>query len=315
MKQHLHIRWNAKTDQTFVLNLDEDFSPFKNTENLFFLKHKFITFYGGEPHLQIDTDVAISCPCIGDLIITQRYNTIEDFMKIILANDAARRAGFKNIKLILPYFPAARQDRVCNEGEPLTIKIFADMINSCGFDQVFILTPHSEVTAALINNVEVMDELEFVEAAMPIACPKQKDSIVNVVCPDAGAGKRVAKIASFLSKQFPNNTINLIRCEKVRDVRDGSLKEFHVQAEDLGSYPTIIFDDIVSMGGTFIGLGEILKQKKCGKLMLFTSHADCLEGLDKMVNYFDHVFVTDSKKSWGNYEWLSHKLTCFEIKL
>lgn len=315
MKQHLHIRWSPKADQTFVLNLDSEFDPFKIRENLFFLKHKSMTFYGGEPHLQIDTDALVSENSVGDLIITQRYNKIEDLVKIVLANDAARRSGFKNIKLILPYFPAARQDRVCNEGEPLTIKIFADMINSCGFDRVFILTPHSEVTPALLNNVVVLDELEYVAEALQIACPNRNDSTINVVCPDAGAGKRVGKIASHLSKNFPQNTVNLIRCEKVRDVRDGSLKEFHVQADDLGGYPTIIFDDIVSMGGTFIGLGEVLKQKNCGKLMLFTAHADCLEGLDKMVNYFDHVFVTDSKKSWGKYQWLNDKLTCFEIKL
>jgi len=312
MKQHLYIRWTPKTDQTFVLNLDAGFNPFSSSENLFFLKHKSMTFYGGEPHFQIEMDTLSSAGILENLIITQRYNSVADLMNIILANDAARRAGFKNIKLILPYFPAARQDRVCNEGEPLTVKIFADMINSCGFDQVFILTPHSEVTPALLNNVEVLDELSYVEEAVRISRPNAKDSVINVVCPDAGAGKRVGKIASYLSQKFPYNTVNLIRCEKVRDVRDGSLKEFHVQADDLGGHPTIIFDDIVSMGGTFIGLGEVLKQKNCGKLMLFTAHADCIEGLNKMVDYFDHVFVTNSKKNWNK---LNDKINCFEIKL
>jgi ribose-phosphate pyrophosphokinase len=315
MKQHLHIRWTPKTDKTFVLNLDNEFSPFKDDENLFFLDLKRLTFYGGEPHLQIDVDAIGEENVSGDLIITQRYNTIQDFMDIILAVDAARRIGFKSIQLILPYFPAARQDRVCNKGEPLTVKVFADMINSCGFDRVFILTPHSEVTPALLDNVVVLDELEFVEAAMPIACPRHSDSTINVVCPDAGAGKRVGKIAQYLATKYPQNTINLIRCEKVRDVRDGSLKEFHVQADDLGGYPTIIFDDIVSLGGTFIGLGEVLKQKNCGKLMLFTSHADCIEGLEKMKNYFDHVFVTNSRKNWSNYGTMLDKITTFEIKL
>jgi ribose-phosphate pyrophosphokinase len=310
MKQHLHVRWTAKTDQTFVLNLDEQFSPFRNTENLFFLSHKSLTFYGGEPHLQINVDNVQEAVYGSDLIITQRYTCINDLMKIILAADAARNLGFKNIKLILPYFPAARQDRVCNEGEPLTVKVFADMINSCGFEQVIILTPHSEVAPALINNVVVLDELEFVEAAVQIACPHRDDTTINVVCPDAGAGKRVGKIAQYLATKFPNNKINLIRCEKVRDVRDGSLKEFHVQADDLGGYPTIIFDDIVSMGGTFIGLGEVLKQKNCGKLMLFVSHVDCEEGLNKMADYFDHVFVTNSRKNWER-----DKVTCFQIRL
>lgn len=314
-RQHLHVRWTPKADQTFVLNLDPLFSPFKSAENLFFLKHKTMTFYGGEPHLQIDVSALTDGIEAGDLIITQRYNTVADFMKIILAADAARRVGFKTIKLVLPYFPAARQDRVCNEGEPLTIQVFANMINSCGFDQVWILTPHSEVTPALLNNVVVLDELDYVEQSLRIALPQTNQDTINIVCPDAGAGKRVGKIANYLAQKFPQNTVNLIRCEKVRDVRDGSLKEFHVQADDLGGHPTLICDDIVSMGGTFIGLGNVLKQKNCGKLMLFTAHADCIEGLDKMVNYFDHVFVTDSKKSWGEYQWLNEKLTCLPIFL
>lgn len=316
MKQHLHIRWTEKTDQTFVLNLDPGFNPFLNKENLFFLKHKSMTFYGGEPHFQIQMDALSSVSSLDDLIITQRYNNISDLVNIVLANDAARRAGFKNIKLILPYFPAARQDRVCNEGEPLTIKIFADMINGCGFDQVFVLTPHSEVTPALINNVVVLDELKYAEKTFEVFCPNRNDTAVNVVCPDAGAGKRVGKIASHLSNWFRHNTVNLIRCEKVRDVRDGSLKEFHVQADDLGGLPTIIFDDINCMAGTFIGLGKVLREKNCGKLGLFTSHSDCVEGIQKAIEFFDHVFTTNSKKNYNEHTYTdNNKLTCFEILL
>ena len=33
--------------------------------------------------------------------------------------------------LIIPYFPYARQDRVCDGGESFTLKIFANIINRC----------------------------------------------------------------------------------------------------------------------------------------------------------------------------------------
>jgi ribose-phosphate pyrophosphokinase len=313
MKQYLHIHWSAVPDQTFVLNLDPTFDPIKEKNNLFYLKHKSFNFLGGEPHFQITT------PDIADLqdkklIITQRVLSVSDLFTIILAVDAARRMNFNSIKLILPYFPAARQDRVCNEGEPLTLKIFTDMINQCNFEKVFIFSPHSEVTPALLNNVEVVDELEYAEKVIEHNLSQDAlNTKFNIVCPDAGAGKRVGKIVSHLANKFNRCSFNLIRCEKIRDVKDGSLKDFFVQADDLQELPTIIFDDILSMGGTFIGLGDKLRAKNCGKLMLFTAHADCQQGIERMINYFDWYYTTDSRHNEKDYDY--DKFTVFEFKL
>jgi ribose-phosphate pyrophosphokinase len=304
MKQHIH--WKATTDYPYVLNLDEHFKPYTSLAEL---EYKKFDFKGGEPHFQITTDIQY----IGNLVLTQRYNSVSDLFDIILANDAARRMGFRNISLILPYFPAARQDRVCNVGEPLTIKVFTDMINSCGFESVTILCPHSEVTPALINNVYVLDELKYVEQALE----SYHHNEINIVCPDAGAGKRVGKVVQYLAngpKKYKK--INLIRCEKVRDVKDGSLKDFFVQADDLGGWPTLIVDDINSMGGTFIGLGKKLRDKNCGKLMLFTTHADCVQGIQNIIENFDHYYTTNSKKDWDQYKYtLEGRFTCLKIKI
>lgn len=301
-----HINWQAKSEYPYVLNLDEKFSPWKKGVELLYKK---FDFKGGEPHFQITSSCEYAN--VSNLVITQRYNKISDLFDIILANDAARRMGFKDIHLVLPYFPAARQDRVCNEGEPLTIKVFADMINGCGFDSVTILCPHSEVTPALINNVIVLDELNYVENIVLFETTEW-----NIVCPDAGAGKRVGKIVQHLSNKFQKANFNLIRCEKVRDVKDGSLKDFFVQADDLGGHPTLIVDDINSMGGTFIGLGKKLREKNCGKLMLFTTHADCVEGVQRIVENFDHYYTTNSKKNWDDFTYtFENKMTCFKIEL
>lgn len=305
MRQHIH--WAKKVNYPYIINLDSKFKPYAKAVEL---QYNQLQFRGGEPHIQITTHPEYSDESI--LIITQRYNQINDLVDIILVNDAARRMGFKTIKLILPYFPAARQDRVCNVGEPLTVKVFADMINNCNFEEVIILCPHSEVTPALINNVTLLDELQYVDK---IINSYEDERHFNIVCPDAGAGKRVNKIVQHLSNTFKIKQFNLIRCEKIRDVRDGSIKEFFVDVDDLGGHTTILLDDVCSMGGTFIGLGDKLKEKNCGKLMLFTVHNDCYEGMDKMVNYFDHFFTTNSKRDWDKLALLQDKITCFNIEL
>jgi ribose-phosphate pyrophosphokinase len=314
MDTRQHIHWKATAEYPYVLSLDENFKPYGNPQVP--LEFKKFNFHGGEPHFQITSNVHNTYE--RELIITQRYSSVSDLFDIILANDAARRMGFKNISLILPYFPAARQDRVCNAGEPLTIKVFTDMINSCAFDSVTILCPHSEVTPALINNVLVLDELKYTESIISDIINNDnvninKNPVVNVVCPDAGAGKRVGKIVTHLSNRFTFITFNLIRCEKVRDVKDGSLKDFFVQADDLGGHYTIIFDDINSMGGTFIGLGKKLREKNCGKLMLFTAHSDCAEGIRRVTNEFDFVYTTNSKPGYENI--LYHNFKCLKIEL
>lgn len=302
-KNHIHIRWQAVSNPV-ALNLSKGFTPVE----LPTLEYKTFQFLGGEPHFQILDDTSN----LSHLVITQRYNTVEDLFAIILANDAARRAGFKHIELVLPYFPAARQDRVCNEGEPLTIKLFTDMINGCGFDHVHILSPHSEVTPALLNNVVVHDELDYVTSIVMMSSAAN----FNIVCPDAGAGKRVGKVVKHLTEIFPLITFNLIRCEKERDVTDGKLKGFYVQADDLGGHPTLIVDDINAMGGTFIGLGEELRKKNCGKLMLFTSHADCAAGIANICNNFDHYYTTNSKRDYKLDDTFPEKnFTCFDFTL
>jgi ribose-phosphate pyrophosphokinase len=289
-----------------IINLDGEFSPFFVAPNYIgmLLEIKKITFPGGERHIQILNNR----PYKDGLIITQRVNSTEDFFEILLANDAARRMGYKHIELIIPYFPAARQDRVCNVGEPLTVKVFADLINACGFEKVSILCPHSEVTPALLNNVKVLDiEVDLIKQ---IVKENSDGHVFNIVSPDAGAAKRVGKIAQELANSDTWHRYDLITCGKVRDVKDGSLKAFTVQEDDLNGAPTIIIDDVNCKAGTFIGLGKKLKERNCGRLLLFTTHSDCVEGIQNASGFFDHVYTTNSKKNWEDLANLDN-FTCF----
>jgi ribose-phosphate pyrophosphokinase len=281
------------TNNTYILNLDPGFRPVAINEEIAFTQFKF---KGGEPHIRLETEHKYND---AKLVITHRVTSPEALFMLQLAVDAARRVGFKEIALVIPYFPGARQDRVCNEGEPLTIKVYTDIINSLNATEVHILSPHSEVTPALINNVVVHDELEYAEKVIRhIGGHNLKYQEFNIVCPDAGAGKRVMKIIKHLDSVFGNapycHQFKLVRCEKTRDVKTGNITDFHVDADDLDSQPTIIFDDILSYGGTFRGLAAKLREKNCGELILFTAHADAIEGIYNMLDVFDFVFTTNS---------------------
>lgn len=312
MKKHLNLHWTAKTSQTFVLDLDQHFTPFDKYDDIYCLNVQQFDFVGGEPNIKISPPTDHGK---GDLYITQRFNSINDLFAVILAADAAKRLDcFSSISLFMPYFPGARQDRVCNPGEALTVKVFADMINNCGFEKVYIYSPHSDVTPALINNVVLLDrDTAYVGEILSRECPSREDSIINIVCPDAGAGKRVGEIAKRIALAHPQNTVNFIRCEKVRDVKSGAILEFAVHSDDLGGYPTLIIDDINCYGGTFLGLGAVLKEKNAGKMMLFTSHSDTAQGINNVLKCFDAVYTTNSKQNFENYV-ESDRFTCFKLE-
>jgi hypothetical protein len=47
--------------------------------------------------------------------------------------------------------------------------------------------------------------------------------------------------------------------------------------------------------------------------MLFTAHADCQQGIERMINYFDWYYTTDSRHNEKDYDY--DKFSVFEFKL
>ena len=109
-------------------------------------------FPGGECHVKI-TSESIN----NETSVHAHLNNSDDIMCLILTIDAIRRANHETrIFLTIPYFPYGRQDRVCNEGESLSIKVMADIINNLHCTSITIYDPHSDVTPALLRNCKVI---------------------------------------------------------------------------------------------------------------------------------------------------------------
>ena len=106
-----------------ILNLDQNFKPFYCREEI---KFQNFTFSGGEPHIKINPDFDAN----QTITITHRINSFNDLGLLCITVDALKRMDVKDIDLFIPYFPAARQDRVMIKGEPLSVKVYADIINA-----------------------------------------------------------------------------------------------------------------------------------------------------------------------------------------
>lgn len=113
-----------------------------------------LIFKAGENHIKITKTTQIER--ITPVNIFYSYTGDNSILILLQLTDAVRRLGAKEVNLFIPYFPGARQDRVCNKGESLSVKVYADLINNQNYDKVVIFDPHSDVTPALLNNVEVV---------------------------------------------------------------------------------------------------------------------------------------------------------------
>ena len=210
-------------------------------------------------------------------------------MDILLLKDAVdRQTAYQFISLTMPYMLGSRQDRIMVNGEPLSVQVYANILNLANFDEISILDPHSTATLAALNHGHEMILEGFYDQLLI--------DINNavVVSPDAGAVKRATTFAKNKGIQ------HLIKADKTRDLATGKITDFELYIKDIDilDKDVYIVDDIVTNGGTFVGLKEEIDKCYPRSVNLVVTHADHGEGLDKMAFAFDDVYVTNSKRAY-----------------
>jgi len=265
-----------------ILNLTHNLKFTKNQN----IVHKAFTFPGKEEHVKIDSKQQLNR---NDRIIIATAGGASDIWRTLLATNAFRRAHFNNLELFCPYIPYARQDRLMNEDlEPLSIEVFADVINLQKYNKVHVLNPHSGVASALIHNINIMDELPFISKCWEkIKNMYTNETPIKIVSPDAGAEKKVEKMAERLNL----NKKDIIKASKVRNSDTRELSDCTFMG-DVQNSICVIYDDIIDGGGTFINLAKELKSKKAHKVYLIVSHGIFSRGYN--LSGLDGVFTTDA---------------------
>jgi ribose-phosphate pyrophosphokinase len=238
-------------------------------------------FSGGECQVKIDPTSISSVTSI----TANLYNS-NDIMKLLLAVNAIKHINTQTlIELTIPYFPYARQDRVCNEGEALSVKVMTDLINGLNCSKVTIIDPHSDVTPALLNNVQSISVADIIcESDLSQFIKKHN---LTIVSPDAGAEKKVRNVLKNLS--LIDIDANLLCASKVRDTKTGNIVATNFLG-DVKDKDLIIIDDICDGGRTFIELAKSLKEHGALDIYLYTTHGIYSQGLDVLRNYFKHIY-------------------------
>lgn len=193
------------------------------------------------------------------------------------------------VELKLGYVPYARQDRVCNAGEALSIKVFCDMINNMDFSKVTILDPHSDVTPALLDRCKIVTVEQILAKYLELDNALHLlPGALTLVAPDAGATKKVDKVATCFGG------LEVIQGLKKRDTATGKLSGFDYMGDVKGK-KLLIVDDLGDGMGTFIGLAKKLREGGAVSIALYISHGIFSKGIEVVLdNGIDEVYTTNS---------------------
>ncbi len=240
-----------------------------------------LKFPGGECHVRLDGRM-LETRAVD--VLAYLYNS-DDIMNLLLCINAIRQNKPQSeIILTIPYLPYARQDRVCNRGEALSIKVMSDLINSLNCREVLIYDPHSEVTPALLKNCKVVEMWWLVLKNLETTI---FDLNLTLVSPDAGAEKKVIKVAKELSTE--DRKIEFICATKIRDTLTGNITSTKIYGDVKGKN-LIILDDICDGGRTFIELAKVLKEAGANDIYLYVTHGIFSQGLEVLKEHFKYVY-------------------------
>ena len=243
--------------------------------------------------------------------ITWNYENDEECMTLwYVAKHLKNTCQNIKLQLTMYYIPNARMDRVKSKNEVFTLKYFADFINTIGFDSVKVLDPHSDVSTALINNVNVTDVNQYISKAIWKINTKEQlnDGELFIYFPDSGAMKRYKDLKYI-------EGYNVLYGKKVRDWETGKIlgldiydcneiKLDHVEEEvsALEGATVLMIDDIISYGGTLAYSADKLRKLGAKNIYAYASHVENSildEEKGTLIKRFENgdvkcVFTTDS---------------------
>lgn len=205
-------------------------------------------------------------------------------METLLVGDALSRINPDLPRhLLCPYMPYARQDRVCAEGESLSLAVVSSMLSAM-YSKITVWDAHSDVTLALNYRLKSEHQKHFIRKAVTDAMLDRFNIVL--VAPDAGAQKKTAEVAKDLGCEYVTAT-------KVRDASTGQITNTKVDCEHIGDKSFLIVDDIIDGGRTFIELEKKIRPLTNSNVMLYATHGIMSQGHHVLEKSFDKIFVAN----------------------
>jgi ribose-phosphate pyrophosphokinase len=218
-----------------------------------------------------------------DVVIVQSTRTDENFLELLLLEDAVRESGARRILVVVPYFAYARQDRRFFPGEPVSARMMCRHVE-LDADAVVTVDLHSAQTLARFTKPAF--EASGIPAIARLLRERPTDLLVS---PDKGGIERVRRMAQLLDKPW-------IALEKHR------IDAEHVELSLPDAFPiamqgkhAVIIDDVITTGGTIVEAAKLLKRHGVGAISAACTHGLFLrDAFERIKAVTDEVYSTDT---------------------
>ena len=205
-------------------------------------------------------------------------------IELLLMMDALRRASARRITAVVPYFAYAKQEKKMAGREPISAKLLANMLATAGADRMLTIDLHAPAIEGFFDIP--VDHLRAAPILVQHFVDLQSENLV-VVSPDAGGvarandfRQRLRAPLAIIAKQRPRPDVAEV-LEMVGDVR-GKV--------------AVIFDDMISTGGTIVEAANVVKERGAIEVRACATHAVFADGaVDALTSSaLNELVVTDT---------------------
>jgi ribose-phosphate pyrophosphokinase len=227
------------------------------------------TFPDGESYVRLLGDVQNE-----HVIIVQTTSAPQDtrIMQLAFIADAAQRNGARKVTAMVPYLAYGRQDKTFLQGENISVETVSAMLNAAGVDAMVTVNVHAE---------DALKKFPFPArnlSAIPILAEyflKKGYKRAFALAPDKGAMYIAEQAQRILGGEAGH-------LEKKRDRRTGQTSQTALNINVKGK-TVIIFDDIISTGGTIVGAAKILRESGAVRVFAACVHPLLIGDAEKRI--------------------------------
>ncbi len=251
-------------------------------------KIKCRAFADGEQHVQFLENLRGK-----NVFLVQPTNPpAENWARLLLAIDAARGASAHEITAVIPYFGYSRQDRKSRPREPISARVFAEMLEAVGVDRILTMELHNDAIGGFFRSANV-DYLYARPVFIDFFKKTFKDALASddlvVVSPDAGGVVRAQSYAKRLMKKA-----DLAIIHKEREIPN-QVARMKLIGEVKGKVALII-DDMADTCGTLARAASLLMENGAKEVYAATTHGilsgDAVKTIE--ASQIKKLFITDT---------------------
>jgi len=185
-----------------------------------------------------------------DVVIVQTTSPpqSENLIQLFLMADNAKDLKAKSITAVIPYFAYARQDQRFRSGETFSVKTIVDLLAKCGVNQIITVNSHNPKILSTLS-VSIQD-LSAINLLANYFKRQGFDGALSL-----SLGKKAVTIAAEADKVLQGGY------DYISTLRDRVTGKVTIEEKALPAKnrDVVIFDDIISSGGTMVKAVELVK--------------------------------------------------------